>query len=167
MHQLLKDLLQYAAIGNNGEPPGEVDLNEVLQSVMDNLQMKIKESGATIEAMELPEVKADRTRMIQLFQNLAANALKFRSDRPPEIVFTCAEQQKGWLFAVKDNGIGIPEEEQEQVFRIFQRTGAGKAYEGTGIGLAICEKIIHQLGGKIWMESVEGHGSVFYFTIPE
>jgi signal transduction histidine kinase len=114
----------------------------------------------------LPKVSVDRSQMTQVFQNLISNAIKFRGGHRPEIHIGAVRDTNEWVFSVKDNGIGIDPEYTEKIFEIFQRLHIRSEYEGTGIGLAICRRIIERHGGRIWVESEEGKGSVFYFTIP-
>jgi len=127
----------------------------------------IEESGAVITQDPLPMVLGDEVQLIQLFQNLVANAIKFRGQEAPQIHVCAESREQEWVFAIKDNGIGIAPEHQERIFSIFQRLHHRSEYPGTGIGLAICKKIVERHGGRIWMESQPGKGSTFYFSIPE
>jgi two-component system, chemotaxis family, sensor kinase Cph1 len=140
----------------------------VLKGVLDNLQMAIQESNVVITSDPMPTLIADPTHLGQLFQNLLANALKFQSDRAPQIHIGACQTVSGneWLFSVADNGIGIAAEDFERIFAIFQRLHTRQEYPGTGIGLAICKKIVDRHGGRIWVESALGQGAIFYFTIP-
>ncbi len=128
--------------------------------------MSIEESGAVITHDPLPQVKADRNLFIQLFQNLIGNAIKYRSESKPEIHISAKREKEMWLFSVRDNGIGIEKQYLERIFIIFQRLHGRNKYPGTGIGLAICKKVVERHGGKIWAESEVGKGTTFYFTIP-
>ena len=134
--------------------------------MLDNLQVAIGESGAVVTHDPLPVVMADPTQLSQLFQNLIGNALKFRGERPPEIHVGAEQQGEEWLFWVRDNGIGIEAQYAERIFVIFQRLHTRDEYPGTGIGLAICKRIVERHGGRIWVESEPGEGSSFFFTIP-
>jgi signal transduction histidine kinase len=168
MNGLLDALLQYATIGKADIDLEPVDMNNAVRIAQDNLQLRIRETGATIEVPTLPTVKALSSFMTQLFQNLIGNALKFRQpDVPPHINIGVEEKANEWLFSVQDNGIGISPEHRERIFVIFQRLHTRSKYEGTGIGLAICHKIILQLKGQIWVESAVGSGATFLFTIPK
>ena len=138
---------------------------KILNQSLDNLKVALDESGATVTHDALPSVMADSSQLLQLFQNLLNNAIKFRSAEPARIHVSAEQQENEWIFAVKDNGIGIPAEEVPHIFELFHRTDRIK-YPGTGIGLAICKRIIERHGGRIWVESKIGKGSTFYFTIP-
>jgi len=126
----------------------------------------IDDAGATVNVGELPTLELDRRQMAQVFQNLIGNAIKFRGDRPPEVSIGGELLNGSWVIAVRDNGIGIPKEQGERVFALFQRLHGPDAYPGTGIGLAICKKIIEKHGGSIWVESAPGEGSTFFFSLP-
>ena len=131
-----------------------------------NLKASIDESNAEIIYDNLPSLILDEKLMIQLFQNLIINAIKYQGDKYPKIQVYAIKEDKEWLFSVKDNGIGISEEHLDKIFIIFQRLNTHEEYEGNGIGLAIVQKIVHQHGGEIWVESELGKGSTFFFTIP-
>ena len=165
MKMLLKDLLEYSRVANASEQPSApVDCNAALQQALSNLGAAIKQSRATITSDHLPTVRAHDTHLLQLFQNLVGNALKYRSKEPPRIQVSAKQEETEWVFAVQDNGIGIDPQYTKQVFGIFTRLH-GHKYPGTGIGLAICQKIVERYGGRIWVESALGKGSTFYFTI--
>jgi PAS domain S-box-containing protein len=165
MQNLINDLLTYSRLGTSSEALEPVDCNAVLDEVLATLQMTIEENGAVIKYRPLPNIRADRTQLLQLFQNLIGNAIKFRSDKPPIISITAKPQDKQWLFSVSDNGIGIEPQYLERIFVIFQRLHTRDKYPGTGIGLAICKKIVERHGGRIWAESQLGKGSTFHFII--
>jgi light-regulated signal transduction histidine kinase (bacteriophytochrome) len=166
MQTLISDLLTYSRVGTRGKELVPTDCGAVFEAARTNLQMAIEESGAEVTSEELPIVIGDATQLIQLFQNLMSNALKFRSERVPK-VHVGAERRGGeWLLSVSDNGIGIEEQYSERIFVIFQRLHAKTEYTGTGIGLAVCKKIVERHGGMIWVESEPGEGSTFYFTLP-
>ncbi len=165
MKMLLKDLLEYSRVANASEQPSApVDCNAALQQALSNLGAAIKQSRATIASDHLPTVRAHDTHFLQLFQNLVGNAIKYRSTAPPRIQVSAKQEETEWVFAVQDNGIGIDPQYTKQVFGIFTRLH-GHKYPGTGIGLAICQKIVERYGGRIWVESALGKGSTFYFTI--
>ena len=167
MEQLLKDLLAYSQVGSSNEGPAEpVACAEVLRKVMLNLQAGIDQSGALVTWNGLPTIQAHEIRLVQLFQNLVGNAIKYRRAEAPKIVVGAKRRLSDWLFSVQDNGIGIKPEYAQQVFGIFKRLH-GINYPGTGIGLAICQRIVENYGGRIWVESTPGEGSIFYFTLPQ
>ncbi len=169
MNLLLSDLLNYATIDKleEYELKEEVQLEEIVHLVKKNLHTAIHENNVKITSDELPKVKAPKLFMIQLFQNLLSNAIKFRSKVSPEIQIQVAENKNNYTIAVADNGIGIEPDYKEQVFTIFKRLHSTAEYQGTGIGLAICQKIINKLGGEIWLESIPQQGSTFFFTLPK
>lgn len=169
MSNLLDALLQYATVGKFADVEREeVSINAAVRIARTNLKVKIEESNAEITCDEMPVLMSVQTILVQLFQNLISNGIKFRKpDTNPIIHVGAEEREKDWIFYVKDNGIGIAEEHLQRVFVIFQRLHTRQQYEGTGIGLAICQKIVQQLGGKIWVESVYGEGSTFFFTLPK
>ena len=131
-----------------------------------NLRLAIAESQAIITHEPLPTVQADETQLLQLFQNLISNALKFRAGQPPQVHISAQPNDQGWLFSVQDNGIGLEAQYAERIFVIFQRLHTREDYPGTGIGLAICKRIVERHGGCIWVESQPGQGATFYFTLP-
>ena len=167
MEALMNDLLSYvqAARGTDEEPPA-VDSNQVLNMTLANLQTAIQESGASILSDDLPFVPVHAVHLEQLFQNLIANAIKYRNDTPPRIEIAARRSPHEWTFHVKDNGIGIDPQYAKQVFGIFKRLHSSESYSGTGIGLAICQKIVERYGGRIWVESELGKGATFCFTLP-
>ncbi len=167
MQTLIGDLLSYSRVGTKGKAMEPTDTRRCVKDALTNLQASIAESGAAIQVDSLPTVRADAVQLTQLYQNLIVNAIKFRSDRPPEIHVGARREQESWLFWVRDNGIGIESQYAERIFLIFQRLHTRKTYPGTGIGLAICKRIVERHGGRIWVESQPGQGSTFYFTLPE
>ncbi|RPH92004.1 GHKL domain-containing protein, partial [candidate division KSB1 bacterium] len=167
MRQLIHDLLTFSRVDTRGKPFEPVDCEKVLQEVLHNLQVAVEESGITITHDPLPTIAADDTQMTQLFQNLISNAVKFRSPESPRVHITASDDEHHWEFAVQDNGIGIESKYFERIFIIFQRLHGQKDHPGTGIGLAICRKIIERHGGRIWVESKPGLGSTFHFTLPK
>lgn len=168
MNNLLDALLKYATIGKTEEEREEVKLSEVVEIAIINLRLRIEESNAIIRAENLPVIHSTQSLLIQLFQNLISNAIKFRkSDAVPEIEISSQEKKDKYLISVKDNGIGIDEEYQKRIFIIFQRLHTRNQYEGTGIGLAICQKIVQHLGGRISVDSKMGEGATFTFSLPK
>ncbi len=168
MQQLIDDLLTYSRAGRSEKPFAPVDCNDLLVQVTRALSAAIGESGARVSWEKLPVIKGDRTQLYQLFQNLIGNAIKFRGERVPEIrIAAVAENAGGWRFTVEDNGIGIPSQHLERIFRIFQRLHTRREYPGTGIGLALCKRIVERHGGRIWVESEPGRGSRFIFQLAD
>lgn len=166
MEALLKNLLSYATIANASEESTErVDANEALKIAQLNLSAMIKDTNASITTDKLPTVWIPRFHLIRLFQNLIANAIKYRSDLSPVIHVAAQPTVQGWTFSVRDNGIGIAPQYLTQIFGVFKRLH-GQSYEGTGIGLAMCQKIVERSGGKIWVDSEISKGSTFFFTLP-
>jgi signal transduction histidine kinase/FixJ family two-component response regulator len=167
MGMLISDLLAYSQAGRAEEESADlVDPNEFLEAVRKNLATAIVETRATVTNSRLPRVYGNAVPLTHLFQNLISNALKYRSDRAPEIMITAVQDGSYWRFAVQDNGIGIPAEFRTQIFGIFKRLHDRASYPGTGIGLAICQKIVERYGGRIWAESEIDRGSTFFFTLP-
>ncbi|HLG98634.1 MAG TPA: PAS domain S-box protein [Bryobacteraceae bacterium] len=167
MEMLVRDLLEYTQVTRLESPLDEVDTNDVLAEVIANLRGAIAESGAAVAWDKLPSVHANKTHMQQLLQNLVGNAIKYRSpDRAPEVHIGAERQDGYWLFTVRDNGIGIQPEFKEQIFGLFCRLHNADRYDGTGIGLAICQRIVERYHGRIWVESEPGRGSDFRFTFP-
>ena len=166
MKRLINDLLAYSRISTKGEPFKPVECGVVLEKAIKNLEIAIQEKKASVTHDQLPKVMADEGQLIQLFQNLIANALKFCKDRTPEIHISAKQGPEGRVVGVRDNGIGIESEHFDKIFHIFQRLHTREEYAGTGIGLAVCKKIVERHGGKIWVESEAGKGTTFWFTIP-
>ncbi|HTL16740.1 MAG TPA: ATP-binding protein [Patescibacteria group bacterium] len=166
MEALIHDLLEYSRVEIRGRPFQSTDCEEVFAAAVANLKVAIEESGATIAHEQLPTVMADRVQLTQLFQNLIGNAIKFRGERKPQVSLHVQRRDQEWLFVVRDNGIGINPKDFARIFIIFQRLHTRQEYAGTGMGLAICKKIVERHGGRIWGESVPGQGSSFFFTLP-
>ena len=163
---LLKALLNYWEITEQGEDSfGPVDCNGVLVTVLANLQSIIANSGAIVTSEPLPTVVAEKVMLMQVFQNLIANSIKYRSERTPRIRIAAEKNADGWLFSVGDNGIGIDPQDADRIFGMFKRLH-GPDIPGVGIGLALCRKVIERHGGRIWVESETGKGATFKFTIP-
>ncbi len=165
MKQLIADLLNYSRMNKDGTIT-LVNMNDVLAEVMQNLSASIKENNGIVGFDNMPVIEADRTQMVQLFQNLVSNALKFKREGiPPVINVNATQQNDKWLFSITDNGIGIERQYSEKVFVVFKQLHTKAKYGGTGIGLAIAKKIVERHGGKIWFESTTGNGTTFYFTL--
>lgn len=167
MSDLIRDLLAYARVGTQTAPAQAVDCAAIFRETAALLQETIRASGAKVTAERLPVVKADPTQVGQLFQNLVGNAVKFRGDKPPEVRVKARRQGSFWRISVQDNGIGIDPRFQDRIFDMFQRLHGKEKYPGTGIGLAICKRIVERHGGRIWVDSVPGQGTTFNFTLPE
>lgn len=167
MDALISGLLTYAKLGSKSLSPQQVNINDVVGKVLSDLKVVIHESGATVERQNLPQIYADGTQMSQLFQNLVQNGIKFRKKDSPKIEIAANRTRAGWMFYVRDNGMGFDMQFQERIFLIFQRLHGRDDFPGTGLGLAVCKRIVERHGGKIWAESVEGEGATFYFTIPD
>lgn len=166
MQSLISDLLSYSRIKSRAKSMKNVDFQEIVERAKEHLKFMIEESEAEITYDELPTLKVDRGQMVQLIQNLINNSIKY-NDNKPVIHISAKKQNSEWIFSVTDNGIGINAKYSERVFQIFQRLHTKREYSGTGIGLAICKKIIERHNGKIWVESEENNGATFYFSIPE
>jgi len=167
LHEIINDLLAYSRVSMEGKEFGITNCETVLEYALDNIQMAIAENGVTVTHGPLPMVMADDRRLTQLLQNLLGNAIKFRGKAPPEIHIKAEEQDGMWQFSVSDNGIGIDSKYYDRIFTIFQRLHTMEEYPGTGIGLAVCKKIVERHNGRIWVESEPGKGSTFYFTLPD
>jgi len=168
MRELINDLLAYSRLGSSGKKKEYIDLNTAVNEVINSLQEPIREKKAAVIKKNLPRVWAEKTMMQPLFQNLVLNALKFAKKKiPPEIIISAEEKKNEWVIKVKDNGIGIKKEYFDRIFIIFQRLHSREEYEGTGIGLAICKKIVERHGGDIWVESKKNEGAAFYLTLPK
>jgi light-regulated signal transduction histidine kinase (bacteriophytochrome) len=166
MRTLIDDLLAFSRISTRGKSFELTSANDAVHRAMANLKLAIEENAAIITIGDLPQVYADPTQLTQLFQNLLGNALKFRGEALCCITLEATQKEDVWLFSVQDNGIGLDPEYGERIFVIFQRLNNRMAYPGTGIGLAVCKKIVERHGGKIWVESQPDKGATFYFTIP-
>jgi PAS domain S-box-containing protein len=166
MQRLIEDLLRFSRVGTQGAPLAAVDSEAVVRTVIENLRAAIDESGATIETGRLPRVLADPRQVEQLLTNLVGNAIKFRGAEPPRVRLDAHEDGRRWRFTVSDNGIGIEPQYFDRIFVIFQRLHGRDDYPGTGVGLAICKKIVERHGGRIWVESAPGAGATFIFTLP-
>jgi light-regulated signal transduction histidine kinase (bacteriophytochrome) len=165
MQALIDALLQYSRVGSRAGEMAQVDLNEVLDAARINLTVAIEEAQAEVIADKLPSVVADQTQMIQLFQNLIGNAIKFRGEQRPCVHVSATPESGRVHVVVKDNGIGIDPRYANRIFMVFQRLHTQAEYPGTGIGLALCRKIVERHGGAIWVESEPGKGAAFHFTL--
>jgi signal transduction histidine kinase len=167
MQQLIQDLLAYSRVSTRDFDRNPVSLKTPLGYATDNLRITVKEAGAVVAHDDLPTVPADEQQLIRLFQNLLSNAIKFRGEEPPLIHVSAKRMDHEWVVAVRDNGIGIDPQYADRIFVIFQRLHNRAEYPGTGIGLAICKKIVERHGGRIWVESELGKGTTFFFTLPD
>ncbi len=166
MQNLINDLLEFSRVGTINNKPESIDCEFILHKVLSNLRMIIKENKATISYDELPDVIADSTPLVQVFQNLILNGIKFHGEDAPKIHVSAEKEASEWIFSVQDNGIGIDLQYSERIFEIFKKLHTKDKYPGTGIGLAICKRIVEGHGVRIWVESELGKGSTFYFTLP-
>ena len=165
MQQLINNLLDYSRVQSRGREMVAVDMHGVVDDALKNLAVAIEERAAVIESDDLPSIKGDRDQLVQLFQNLIGNAIKFCGDDAPRIKIAAESEADRWRFSVRDNGIGLEPEYQDRIFVIFQRLHGRTRYPGTGLGLAIAKRIVERHGGRIWVESEPGAGSTFFFTL--
>jgi len=166
MQALIDDLLEYSRVGRSEKPFDVIDCNLVFEDACANLQLAIRQDQASVTRGDLPRVRGDSFQLLQLFQNLIGNAIKYRSSEAPMVRVSASRQGDSWVFSVQDNGIGIAEQYHPRIFQLFQRLHSEKQYSGTGIGLAICQRIVDRHGGRLWVESEPNRGSTFYFSIP-
>jgi len=167
MQTLIRDLLSYSRVDARSRPFTQIPFLDIVNDALTLLDSSIHDSGAQVTWGPLPEIMGDRSQLVQLVQNLIGNGLTYRGDQPPRIHVSVERRGTEWIFSVRDNGIGIDPKYREQIFEIFKRLHDQKEYPGTGIGLAVCRRVVNRHGGKIWVESELGHGSTFRFTIPE
>ena len=163
---LIGDLLAYSCLDRESKPASPASCRDAVNAAMNNLQALIADSNAQVECQELPMVICDGAQLVQLFENLIGNAVKYRRHKAPQVEISAQQQDHDWVFCVADNGIGIDAANYDKVFDIFKRLHTRDEYPGTGIGLAICRKIVERHGGSIWVESEQGRGSRFYFRLP-
>jgi len=166
MQNLIDALLAYSRVGTRGREPAPVDVGDAVNQALVNLKASIYEARAKVECGPMPTIHSDVTQLNELFQNLIGNAIKFRSALPPRIELAARREGPEWIFSVADNGIGIDTQFFDRIFEVFQRLHAQSDYPGTGIGLAICKRIVERLGGRIWLESTPGTGTTFFFSLP-
>jgi PAS domain S-box-containing protein len=166
MQLLINDLLTYSRVGRRGKEPQPTDSGVALERALQNLKPAMEDSKGSVTPDSLPVVTADDRQLEQLFQNLVGNAIKYHGDEPPRVHVSAEHSNGWWTFAIKDNGIGIERQYHERIFQVFQRLHTRKEYSGTGIGLAVCTRIVERHGGRIWVESEPGNGSTFRFTLP-
>jgi light-regulated signal transduction histidine kinase (bacteriophytochrome) len=166
MEQLITDLLTYARLDLAGRTFKSANLGTPLETALRNLQFSIRAASAAVTSDPLPTLPVDESQIVELFQNLIGNALKFRGEHPPQIHIGARPEEGRWVIWVRDNGIGMEAQYFQRIFQVFQRLHTRRQYPGTGIGLAICKKIVERHGGTIWVESQPGQGSTFFFSIP-
>jgi PAS domain S-box-containing protein len=166
MQTLIDDLLAFSRVGSQRKPFDQVDTNAAARQALDQLRKTIRESGAVVTRDHLPSIQGDYTGLVQVFQNLLGNAIKFKKDGPPEIHISAERQDQSWVFSVRDNGIGVAPEHAGRIFEVFNRLHSRDEIPGSGVGLAICKRIVEYHEGRIWVESRLGEGSTFRFTIP-
>ncbi len=166
MKNLIQSLLAYSRVHTRAKEFEQVLGEKLLESALANLQVAVNESQAVVTHDPIPELEADPSQITQLFQNLIGNGIKFRGERTPEVHVGVKQHDGEWLFSVRDNGIGIEEQYFERIFRIFQRLHSRREYSGTGIGLSLCRRIVERHEGRIWIESIPGEGTTFFFTLP-
>lgn len=167
MHELIQDLLIYSGVDSPGRPFELTDFRELFDAALASLREDIARSGATVTRGELPTLMGDRIQLAQVMHHLIDNGIKYRGKEPPRVHVAAERQEDEWLFSVRDNGIGIDKKHHRRIFEIFRRLHSQQAYPGTGIGLAICRRVVQRHGGQIWVESEPGWGSTFYFTLPD
>ena len=166
MHQIINDLLEYSRVNTGSGPQHIIQIDGAIQIAKQNLKYVLEDSNGTVIYGEMPSVFVDEPQVIQLFQNLIGNALKFHGEEAPRVEISAVRKENDWIFSVRDNGIGIDPKYEDRIFEIFQRLHTNEEYSGTGIGLAIAKKIVERHGGRIWVESELGKGSSFNFTLP-
>jgi light-regulated signal transduction histidine kinase (bacteriophytochrome) len=167
LQALIRDLLEYSRVDTQAHPFELVPVREVFDHAVSLLDASVRESHAKVTCGELPAVMGERSQLVQLMLNLISNALKYRGQELPHVHVSAERKGNEWIFTLRDNGIGIAPKHHEKIFEIFQRLHDHKEYPGTGIGLAVCRRVVHRHGGKIWVESEPGRGSAFHFTIAE
>jgi light-regulated signal transduction histidine kinase (bacteriophytochrome) len=167
MQTLIRDLLSYSRVDARSRPFTQIRFLDVVNDALTLLESSIHDAGGQVTWDHLPDIMGDRSQLVQLIQNLIGNGLAYHGDEPPHIHISAERSGEEWIFSVRDNGIGIEPQYFERIFEIFKRLHDQKDYPGTGIGLAVCRRVVNRHGGKIWVKSESGHGSTFHFTIPE
>jgi signal transduction histidine kinase len=167
MREMIDGLLQYSRIQSDGEHLEPVDLNAVVEDARDNLEIRIRQSGAEITVEDLPQVVGDESQLRQVFQNLLENAIKYSGEGRPKVEVEAERSGDGWLLAVSDDGIGVDPDHHDRIFGMFKQLHGGEEASGAGIGLPLCKRVVERHGGEMWLESEPGEGSTFYFTIPD
>lgn len=167
MQTLIEDLLSYSRVEARSRPFEKIELSDVFGQVLEQLEASITDAGAEVTADELPAVAGDRSQLSQLLQNLIGNGIKYHGEQPPHVHVSAARTDDTWTISIRDNGIGIDPRHHQRIFEIFRRLHTEQAYPGTGIGLAVCRRVLQRHGGEIWVESEPGRGSTFHFTLPQ
>jgi light-regulated signal transduction histidine kinase (bacteriophytochrome) len=168
MQRLIQDLLEYSRAGTNGKAVREISSENALKAAVRNLQAVVEESGAIVTHDSLPAITTNDAQLIQVFQNLVGNAIKYHGPEAPRVHVSAGKNGgREWVFSVQDNGLGIDRQYFDRIFVLFQRLHGREEFSGTGIGLAICKKIVERQGGRIWVESQPERGSTFHFALPE
>jgi light-regulated signal transduction histidine kinase (bacteriophytochrome) len=167
MNELIESLLILSRVGRKFTEIEKVDLNSLLDEIITDLKPIIESRNGKIVVNKLPEINIQRVWIKELFMNLIDNGIKYNKSSVPKVEISCEERAKDYLFKVADNGIGIEEKYLNRIFKLFERLHSNEEYEGTGAGLAICKRIVENFGGKIWIESIFGKGSSFFFTKPK
>jgi light-regulated signal transduction histidine kinase (bacteriophytochrome) len=167
MQTLIKDLLSYSQVDSRARPFADVDCDQAFEEAVGMLDGSIRDAGAAVTHDPMPTVMGDKSQLVQLFMNLVSNAVKYHGTEPPRVHGSAARDGNGWRFTIRDNGIGIAPKHYDRIFEIFQRLHTRRAYPGTGIGLAVCRRVVQHHGGTIGVRSEPGLGSEFHFTIPD
>jgi light-regulated signal transduction histidine kinase (bacteriophytochrome) len=167
MQDLIRGVLAYSRVDSRSRPFMPIPFLDVFSDAVALLESSIRDAGGQVTCSELPVVMGDRSQFVQLMQNLIGNGLKYHGDKSPHVHVSAERNEDEWTFSVRDNGIGIDPKYYERIFEIFKRLHDQKEYPGTGIGLAVCRRVVNRHGGRIWVESEAGHGSVFHFTLPK
>jgi signal transduction histidine kinase len=167
MHKLIRDVLAYSRVDSQALSFQPTSFREVFTDAVAQLETSIRNAGGQVTCDELPTVTGDLPQLVELLQNLIENGLRYHGQEPPHVHVSAEPDGNEWVFSVRDNGIGIAPKHHERIFEMFRRLHNQQEYPGTGIGLAVCRRVVHRHGGRIWVESEAGHGSVFHFTIPE
>lgn len=166
MREMIDGLLKYSRVETGGDPLEPVDLDAVLEEAIEDLRVRIEETGAEISAATLPRVRGDETQLRQLLENLLSNAIEYSDDEPPRVDVSVERSESNWIVSIRDEGIGIDPEDTDRIFDVFQRLHGREEHSGTGIGLALCNRIVERHGGRLWVDSEPGEGSTFSFTLP-